>query len=46
MENKDYQVAKITDSCKSTLDKMEKEMCKESNKDIILVAYQSKTAGE
>lgn len=40
MENQNYTIANIPGSCQSNLDKMEKELSKETDRDIILVAYE------
>ncbi len=39
---KEYEIAEISDSALNRISQLEKSMCAESNKNIILIAYQSK----
>ena len=40
MENKNYTIANIPASCITNMDQLEKELGKETNRDIVLVAYE------
>lgn len=42
MEN-DYQVASISEDCVSEINELQNKLNKETDKDIVLIAYQSKT---
>lgn len=42
MEN-DFQVASISEDCVSEINELQNKLNKETDKDIVLIAYQSKT---
>ncbi|BBF42873.1 hypothetical protein lbkm_1558 [Lachnospiraceae bacterium KM106-2] len=43
---KDYKVADISDDERSELSQLEQSLCKETDKDIVLIAYEKKTTGQ
>lgn len=43
---KNYQIADITTSCNSLIDKLEKDICQETKQDIVLIAYQARQKEE